>query len=144
MFPASRPSRGVDSFVALGLPGHSPKGAVPRYPPRGVLPDWSRPVRGSCQGVVSPLTGGFLHRNLLAVCDLGLAFSRFVVALVLVSVGTDCVVHVQRVVARHSAADDNLIRQVASGRHVLNSEVVRREGAHPRPDALALLLQRAW
>jgi len=25
-----------------------PRGAVPRYPPRGVLRDWSRPVPGSC------------------------------------------------------------------------------------------------
>ena len=59
VFPASRPSRGVFSCVALGLPGHPPKGVVPRYPPRGVLRDWSRPVPGSCRGVVSPLTGGF-------------------------------------------------------------------------------------
>ena len=50
MFPASRPSRGVVSCVALGLPGHPPKGVVPRYPPRGVLRDWSRPVPGSCRG----------------------------------------------------------------------------------------------
>ena len=61
MFPASRPSRGVVSCVALGLLGHPPKGAVPRYPPRGVLRDWSRPVPGSCRGAVSPLTGGFPH-----------------------------------------------------------------------------------
>jgi len=61
VFPASRPSRGVVSCVALGLPGHPPKGAVPRYPPRGVLRDWSRPVPGSCRGAVSPLTGGFPH-----------------------------------------------------------------------------------
>ena len=52
MFPASRRSRGVASCVALGLPGHPPKGAVPRYPARGVLRDWSRPVPGSCRGVV--------------------------------------------------------------------------------------------
>ena len=63
MFPASRPSRGVVSCVALGLPGHPPKGVVPRYPPRGVLCDCSRPVPGSCRGVVSPLTGGFPHNN---------------------------------------------------------------------------------
>jgi len=62
VFPASRPSRGVVSCVALGLPGHPPKRAVPRYPPRGVLRDWSRPVPGLCRGVVSPLTGGFPHR----------------------------------------------------------------------------------
>jgi len=61
VFPASRRSRGVASCVALGLPGHPPKGAVPRYPARGVLRDWSRPVPGSCRGVVSPLTGGFPH-----------------------------------------------------------------------------------
>jgi len=61
VFHASRPSRGVVSCVALGLPGHPPKGVVPRYPPRGVLRDWSRPVPGSCRGVVSPLTGGFPH-----------------------------------------------------------------------------------
>ena len=47
--------------MALGLPGHPPKGVVPRYPPTGVLRDWSRPVPGSCRGVVSPLTGGFPH-----------------------------------------------------------------------------------
>jgi len=61
VFPASRPSRGVVSYVTLGLPGHPPKGAVPRYPPRGVLRDWSRPISGSCRGVVSPLTGCFPH-----------------------------------------------------------------------------------
>ena len=53
-FPASRPSRGVVSCVALGLPGHPPKGAVPRYPPRGVLRDWSRPVTGSCRWPCHP------------------------------------------------------------------------------------------
>ena len=62
VFPASRPSRGVVSCVALRLPGHPPKGVVPRYPPRGVLRDWSRPVPGSCRGVVSPLTGDFPRR----------------------------------------------------------------------------------
>jgi len=62
VFPASRPSRGVVSCVALGLPGHPPKGVVPRYPPRGVLRDCSRPGPGSCRGVVSPLSGGFPHR----------------------------------------------------------------------------------
>jgi len=62
VFPASRPSRGGVSCVALGLPGQPPKGAVPRYPHRGVLRDWSRPVPGSCREVVSPLTGGFPHR----------------------------------------------------------------------------------
>jgi len=61
VFPVSRPSRGVVSCVALGLPGHPPKGVVPHYPPRGVLRDCSRPVPGSCRGVVSPLTGGFPH-----------------------------------------------------------------------------------
>jgi len=61
VFPASRPSRGVVSCVALGLPGHPTKGVVPRYPPRGVLRDCSRPVPGSCRWVVSPLTGGFPH-----------------------------------------------------------------------------------
>jgi len=35
VFLALRPSRGVDSCVALGLPGHPAKGAVPRPPPRG-------------------------------------------------------------------------------------------------------------
>ena len=65
VFHASRPSRGVVSCVALGLPGHPPKGVVPRYPPRGVLPDCSRPVPGSCRGVVSPLSGGFPH---ICVC----------------------------------------------------------------------------
>jgi len=83
-------------------------------------------------------------RHPLAVCDLGLAFASFVVALVLVSVGTDGVVHVQRAVARHSAANDILLRLVASGRHGLDSELVRREGADLRSDALELLLQRAW
>ena len=63
MFPASRPSRGVVSCVVLGVPGHPPKRVVPRSPPRGVLRDWSLPVPGSCRGVVSPLTGGFPHRN---------------------------------------------------------------------------------
>ena len=58
MFHASRPSRGVLSCVALGLPGHPPKGVVPRYPPRGVLRDSSRPVPGSCRGArVSPVRG---------------------------------------------------------------------------------------
>ena len=47
--------------MALGLPGHPPEGVVPRYPPRGVLRDCSRPVPGSCRGVVSPLSGGFPH-----------------------------------------------------------------------------------
>jgi len=61
VFPASRPSRGVVSCVALGLPGHPPKGVVRRYPPRGVLRDCSRPVPGSCRGVVSALSGGFPH-----------------------------------------------------------------------------------
>ena len=61
VFHASRPSRGVVSCVALGLPGHPPKGVVPRYPPRGILCDCSRPVPGSCRGVVSPLSGGFPH-----------------------------------------------------------------------------------
>jgi len=61
VFHASRPSRGVVSCVALGLPGHPPTGVVPRYPPRGVLRDCSRPVPGSCRGVVSPLSGGFPH-----------------------------------------------------------------------------------
>jgi len=49
-----RPSRGVVSCVALGLPGHPRKGGVPRYPPMGVFREWSRPVLGSClpcQGV---------------------------------------------------------------------------------------------
>jgi len=61
VFPASRPFRGVVSCVALGLPGHPPQGVVPRYPARGVLRYWARPVPGSCRGVVSPLTGGFPH-----------------------------------------------------------------------------------
>jgi len=61
VFPASRPSREVVACVALGLRGHPPKGVVPRDPPRGVLCDWSRPVPGSCRGVVSPLTGGLFH-----------------------------------------------------------------------------------
>jgi len=73
VFPASRPSRGVVSCVTLGLPGHPPKGVVPRYPPRGVLRDCSRPVPGSCRGVVSPLTGGFPpmleHEDNHHVCD---------------------------------------------------------------------------
>ena len=72
MFPASRPSRGVVSCVALGLAGHPPKGVVPRYPPRGVLRDWARPVPGSCRGVLSPLTGGFAQQ----VCIIGLVFFR--------------------------------------------------------------------
>ena len=63
VFPASRPSRGVVSCVALGLPGHPPKGVVSRFPPRGVLRDCSRPVPGLCRGVVSPLTGGFPHNS---------------------------------------------------------------------------------
>jgi len=56
-----RPSRGVVSRVALKLPGHPPKRGVRRYPPRGVLREWSRRVPGSCRGAVSPLTGGFPH-----------------------------------------------------------------------------------
>ena len=79
MFPASRPSRGVASYVALGLPGHPPKGAVPRYPARGVLRDWSRPVPGSCRGVVSPLTGGFPH---IEIRFFPAAVARFVSGLV--------------------------------------------------------------
>jgi len=63
VFPASRPSRGVLSCVALGLPGHPPKGVVPSYPPNGVLRDCSRPVPGSCRGIVSPLTGGSPHKG---------------------------------------------------------------------------------
>ena len=63
VFHALRPSGGVVSCVALGLPGHPPKGVVSRYPPRGVLRDRSRPVPGSCRGVVSPLSGGFPHRR---------------------------------------------------------------------------------
>jgi len=63
VFHASRPSRGVVSCVALGLPGHPPKGVVPRYPPRGVLRDCSRPVPGPCRGVGSPLSGGFPHKE---------------------------------------------------------------------------------
>jgi len=54
---ASRPSRGVVSCVALGIPAHPPKGGVPCYPPRGVLRDWSRPVPGSCRGPCHPLQG---------------------------------------------------------------------------------------
>ena len=61
MFPASRPSGGVASCVAVVHPGHPPKGAVPRYAPRGVFCDWSGPVPGSCRGVVSPQTWGFPH-----------------------------------------------------------------------------------
>jgi len=49
-----RRSRGVVSCVALGLPGHPPKGGAPRYPPRGVLREWSRPVPGSCRGPCHP------------------------------------------------------------------------------------------
>jgi len=64
VFPASRPSGGVVSRVALGLPGHPPKRVVPRSPPRGVLRDCSRPVPGSCRRDVSPLSGGFPNRNL--------------------------------------------------------------------------------
>jgi len=45
-----------------GLPGHPPKVVVPRYPPRGVLLDCSRPGFGSCRGVVSPLTGCSPHK----------------------------------------------------------------------------------
>ena len=61
VFITPRPSRGVVSFVALGLSGHPPKGGFPRYLPRGVLRGWSRPVSGSCRGAVPPLTGGFPH-----------------------------------------------------------------------------------
>jgi len=64
-------------------------------------------------------------RDPTAVRDLGLALAIPAVAPVLVMVGTDGVVHVQRAVARHVAADDILIRQVSSGQHGLNSEVVR-------------------
>ena len=39
-----------------------PRGLSHATPPRGVLRDWSRPVPGSCRGVVSPLTGGFPHK----------------------------------------------------------------------------------
>ena len=66
VFPASRPSRGVVSCPALGLPGHPPKGVVPRYPARGVLRDRSRPVPGSCREVASHLTGGFPHNSVCA------------------------------------------------------------------------------
>ena len=76
--------------------------------------------------------------------DLGLAFARLVVALVLVTLGTDGVVHVQRARTRHSAAEDVLPTLVYSGRHGLNRDVVQRERAHPRRDALKLLLQLAW
>ena len=56
-----------------GSPDTPPKGVVPRYPPRGVLRDCSRPVPGSCRGVVSPLTGGFPHTgvNLAQQCCIG-------------------------------------------------------------------------
>ena len=77
MFPASRSSRGVVSCVALGLPGHPPKGAVPRYPPRGVWRDWSRPVPGSCRGVVSPLTGGFPHSYVFSSFNVGDLLSKW-------------------------------------------------------------------
>jgi len=56
-----RRSRGVVSCVALGLPGHPPKGGAPRYPPREVLREWSRPVPGSYMGAVSRLRGGVPH-----------------------------------------------------------------------------------
>jgi len=49
-----------------GVPGHPPKGVVPRYPPRGVLRDCSRTVPGSCRGVVSPLSGSFPHSRVKA------------------------------------------------------------------------------
>ena len=69
VFPASRASRGVVSCVALGLPGHPPKGVVPRYPPRGLLRDWSRPVPGSCLpgGRVTPDRGFPPHGGVYAV-----------------------------------------------------------------------------
>jgi len=44
-----------------GAPRTPAQGDCPALPPRGVLRDWSRPVPGSCRGVVSPLTGGFPH-----------------------------------------------------------------------------------
>jgi len=31
-----------------------PRGVVPRYPPRGMLREWSRPVPGSCRGPCHP------------------------------------------------------------------------------------------
>ena len=40
------PSRGLVSCLALGLPGHLPKGGVTRYPPSSVFRGCSRPVRG--------------------------------------------------------------------------------------------------
>ena len=43
-----------------------PRGAIPRYPPRGVLRDWSRPVPGSCREVLSPLTGDFPDKTVIA------------------------------------------------------------------------------
>ena len=41
-----RPSDKAVSCAALGLPGHPPKGGVPRYPARRVLRGCSRPVPG--------------------------------------------------------------------------------------------------
>jgi len=49
-----RPSRGVVSCVALGLPDHPPKGVVTRYPPWGVIRGCSRPVPGSCREPCHP------------------------------------------------------------------------------------------
>ena len=59
--PPHAPLEGSFHVWPWGSLDTPPKGVVPRYPPRGVLRDCSRPVPGSCRGVVSPLTGGFPH-----------------------------------------------------------------------------------
>jgi len=61
--PPHAPLEGSFHVWPWGSLDTPPKGVVPRYPPRGVLRDCSRPVPGSCWGVVSPLSGGFPHRK---------------------------------------------------------------------------------
>ena len=60
--PPHAPPEGSFHVWPWGSLDTPPKGVVPRYPPRGVLRDCSRPVPGSCRGVASPLTGGFPHK----------------------------------------------------------------------------------
>jgi len=108
-----RPSRGVVSCVALGLPGHPPKGAVPLYPPRGVLREWSRPVPGSCRGRVIP-DRGFSPHYPLSMREFFLPLFRLSLALVLLPVSADGFLDVERAEGCDSPTDDVLLRPVAS------------------------------
>jgi len=49
-------------MCGAGAPWTTAQGGCSTLPPRGVLRDWSGPGPGSCREVVSPQTGGFLHR----------------------------------------------------------------------------------